>query len=186
MKNLKRLLMAAVTVTWSIVGPAVFADFRASCVKIDITPETPQWLHGYGPRKSEGVHDRIYHRIAALDDGRTTLFVVASDICTITPSFYTKVCKELERQTGIRSDQVWWTVTHTHSAPHVGPQDLGQLFSRTLGDRFSMQHDRDHWKVCSRSTDRRHQIGQTTTGTGATRNWCGNGRSQHQPSGGHQ
>ncbi|MCA9410412.1 MAG: hypothetical protein KC944_04330, partial [Candidatus Omnitrophica bacterium] len=43
--------------------------FRAACVKVDITPETPQWLHGYGPRKSDGVHDKIYHRIVVMDDG---------------------------------------------------------------------------------------------------------------------
>ncbi len=120
--------------------------FRASCVKVDITPETSQWLHGYGPRKSEGVHDRIFHRIAALDDGDTSFFLVASDICTITPSFYHDVCRQLTEETGIQPGQVWWTVTHTHSAPHVGPQDLGQLFSESLGDRFSMRHDEQHWK----------------------------------------
>jgi hypothetical protein len=62
--------------------------FRAACVKVDITPDTPQWLQGYGPRQSTGVHDRIYHRIAILDDGTTTFCLVSTDICTILPSFY--------------------------------------------------------------------------------------------------
>jgi len=120
--------------------------FRASCVKMDITPDSPQWLHGYGPRKSEGVHDRILHRVVAMDDGDTTFFLVATDVCTVSPSFRDEVCRRLERETGIRSEQIWWTATHTHSAPHVGPQDLGQLFSKTLGDRFSMVHDKKHWE----------------------------------------
>ena len=121
-------------------------SFRAACVKVDITPDTPQWLHGYGPRKSTGAHDRIYHRIAAMDDGTTTFFLVSSDICTISPSFYQVFCKKLVEQTGIQPAQVWWSTTHTHSAPHVGPQDLGQLFQGTLGDRFSIQHDTAYWQ----------------------------------------
>jgi len=36
-----------------------FAAFRASAVKIDITPSTPQWLLGYNARQSTGVHDKI-------------------------------------------------------------------------------------------------------------------------------
>jgi hypothetical protein len=36
------------------------AQFRASVVKIDITPDKPQWLLGYDPRQSTGVHDRLY------------------------------------------------------------------------------------------------------------------------------
>ena len=43
------------------------AEFRAAVVKVDITPTTPQWLMGYGPRQSTGVRDKIYHRIAALE-----------------------------------------------------------------------------------------------------------------------
>ena len=128
------------------VAKGTAQEFRAACVKVDITPDTPQQLHGYGPRRSEGVHDRIYHRIAAMDDGATTFFLVSTDICTITPSFYHAFCKRLERETGIKPAQIWWSTTHTHAAPHVGPQYLGQLFSGTLGDRFSIQHDTAYWK----------------------------------------
>ncbi len=128
----------------SAVGTA--QTFRAACVKVDITPDTPQWLHGYAPRRSEGVHDRIYHRIAAMDDGTTTFFLVSTDICTVTPSFYHAFCGKLHRETGIKPAQVWWSTTHTHSAPHVGPQNLGQLFTKTLGDRFSIQHDTAYWE----------------------------------------
>ena len=120
--------------------------FRAACVKVDITPDTPQWLHGYGPRQSEGVHDRIYHRIAAMDDGVTTFFLVSTDICTISPPYYDAFCRRLEQETGIKPAQIWWSTTHTHAAPHVGPQNLVRLFSRTLGDRFSIKHDTAYWK----------------------------------------
>ena len=135
-------LFAAATVA---AEPAASRQFRAACVKVDITPKTPQWLQGYAPRRSEGVHDRIYHRIAAMDDGTTQFFLVATDICTICPSFYSAFCEKLARETGIKPEQIWWSTTHTHSAPHVGPQNLGRLFIQALGDRFSIQHDTAYW-----------------------------------------
>ena len=123
--------------------------FRAACVQIDITPDTPQWLHGYGPRQSTEVHDRIYHRIAALDDGTRTFYLVSTDICTISPSFYDAFCERLEREAGIAPENVWWATTHTHSAPHVGPQEMTPLFMSTLGDRFSIDHDTAYWTSVS-------------------------------------
>jgi neutral ceramidase len=146
MSILRRTLATFAIILPGLNVAAAEGEFCASCVKMDITPDTPQWLHGYGPRKSEGVHDRIFHRIVAMDDGSTTFFLVATDVCTISPSFRDEVCRKLERETGIRSEQIWWTATHTHAAPHVGPQDLGQLFSKTLGNRFSMVHDKKHWE----------------------------------------
>jgi len=121
-------------------------QFRAACVKIDITPSSPQWMQGYQPRQSEGVHDHIFHRIIAMDDGTTTFYLVSTDICTVMPSYYHAVRERLQRETGIQPRQLWWSTTHTHSAPHVGPQDLGRLFAGTLGDRFSIRHDTAYWR----------------------------------------
>ena len=33
-------------------------NFRASVVKVDITPDSPKWLLGYGARQSTGIRDR--------------------------------------------------------------------------------------------------------------------------------
>ena len=60
-------------------------EFRASAVKVDITPSTSKWLAGYPARQSNGVHDRLYHRVAALDDGQTQFFLVSSDLCLFAP-----------------------------------------------------------------------------------------------------
>lgn len=145
-----RILCLGVALIMSWIGGLANANeasgnFRAACVKVDITPDTPQWLQGYGPRKSTGIHDRIYHRIVAMDDGTTQFFLVSTDICTLLPSFYDDFCKQLKRDTGISTEQIWWSTTHTHSAPHIGPQDLGRLFAGTLGDRFSIKHDITYW-----------------------------------------
>ncbi|SDN08615.1 neutral/alkaline non-lysosomal ceramidase N-terminal domain-containing protein [Kriegella aquimaris] len=110
--------------------------FRASVEKINITPKSPQWLLGYGARKSIGVNDSIYHRIVAMDDGENKFILVSSDICVLSPAEYDHVAAKLEDQYGIDPVNFWWTVTHTHSAPELGPPGLPAVF---MGDRY--QHE---------------------------------------------
>ncbi len=100
--------------------PLGASGFRASAVKLDITPDTSQWLNGYDPRQSIGVHDRIYHRVVAMDDGATQFYLIASDLCLFSPSVYDEAAERLKRELNIPADHVWWSVTHTHSAPEVG------------------------------------------------------------------
>lgn len=103
-------------------APVSRAQFRAAVVKIDITPADSQYLQGYRSRKSKstGVHDHIFHRIVALDDGNTQFFIVASDLCLFSPSEYDKVTAKLQSQYGISPLNIWWSVTHGHSSPKVG------------------------------------------------------------------
>ena len=55
-------------VSLNLAQTAGAAAFRAAVAKVDITPTTPQWLLGYQARQSDAIHDRLYHRIVALDD----------------------------------------------------------------------------------------------------------------------
>ncbi|MEZ4969594.1 MAG: neutral/alkaline non-lysosomal ceramidase N-terminal domain-containing protein [Flavobacteriaceae bacterium] len=110
--------------------------FRASVVKVDITPKSSQWLLGYGPRQSTGVHDNIYHRIVALDDGINKFILISSGLCVLSPSEYDRMAAELKNKFGVDPINFWWTVTHTHSAPEVGPPGLPAVF---MGERY--QHE---------------------------------------------
>ena len=112
--------------------------FRASVVKVNVTPETPQNLRGYGQRISTGVHDSIYHRIVALDDGKTQFFIVASEFCSLSPGQYDHVAAILNKKFGIRPENFWWSFTHTHSAPEVGDPGLIRMF---MPERFEMNLD---------------------------------------------
>ncbi|MCU1337827.1 MAG: hypothetical protein JWO19_3408 [Bryobacterales bacterium] len=95
--------------------------FRASVVKVDITPKTPKWLLGYGARQSTGVHDPIFHRIVAMDDGDAKFLLVSTDVCLFSPTVYNDVAQRIQKATGVPPVRFWWSVTHTHSAPEVGP-----------------------------------------------------------------
>jgi neutral ceramidase len=116
-------------------------NFRAAVTKVDITPSANKWLAGYPARKSTGIHDHIFHRIVALDDGRTQFFFISSDLCLFAPSVYDEMTAQLKRETGIEPIQVWWTVTHTHSAPEVGPHGLLNLM---MPERYNHEPDQEY------------------------------------------
>ena len=107
--------------------------FRAAVVKVNITPDEPKMLLGYQARESTGVYDSIFHRIVALDDGTRQFFLVSSEFCLISPSEYDQVADRLHREHDIDPLHFWWTATHTHSAPEVGPPGMPGVF---MSDRY--------------------------------------------------
>ena len=102
-------------------------EFRASVVKVNITPDAPKMLLGYGARKSTGVNDHIFHKIIAMDDGVKQFFLVSSDICVISPSEYDHVASLLQKKLGIDPLNFWWSLTHTTPLLRLVYQDY-QLF----------------------------------------------------------
>jgi hypothetical protein len=55
----------------------------AGASKVDITPEGPVALDGYQePEKqiSQGIHDRLYVRVVALESGSKSIVLVACDL----------------------------------------------------------------------------------------------------------
>ncbi|MEP7108226.1 MAG: neutral/alkaline non-lysosomal ceramidase N-terminal domain-containing protein [Ferruginibacter sp.] len=141
--RLKDPMILLVIGFFSVLNPKAFAQqnsgtlngqgFRASVVKINISPGTPKQLLGYGARLSTGIHDSIHHRIIALDDGTTQFFLVSSEVCLIAPSEYDHVAELLQKKLGINPVNFWWSTTHTHSAPEVGVPGLAEAF---MGDRY--------------------------------------------------
>ena len=96
-----RLIIPAFLLAFAVGScTALAGQFRASVVKIDITPDKPQWLLGYGPRQSTGVHDHLFHRIVAMDDGKTQFFLISTDICLYSPSVYDDITRELSAADG--------------------------------------------------------------------------------------
>lgn len=137
--------VSALAVAACVAAPggatAQAAEFRASVVKVDITPTSSKWLLGYGARQSTGVHDRLYHRIVAFDDGQTQFFLVSSDLCEFAPAVYDEFAAQLKQETGIDPLQVWWTVTHTHSGPEVGPPGVDDLI---MPERHTHAWDKEY------------------------------------------
>lgn len=120
--------------------PAFAGAFRAGAAKVDITPTDSQWLMGYAARQSNGVHDHIYHRVAVLDDGGTQFYLIASDLCLFSPTVYQAVATRLQKEIGLNPLNLWWSVTHSHAAPEVGPPEM---YKALLG-RSDHEWNRDY------------------------------------------
>ena len=120
--------------------PAAAAGFRAAAVKVDITPKNSQWLMGYNARKSTGVHDPIYHRVLVLDSGDARFVLVSSDLCLFSPEVYDDVARRLDAEASIPRTHFWWSVTHSHAAPEVGPPGM---YKALLG-RSDHEWDREY------------------------------------------
>lgn len=118
--------------------------FRAAVVKVNITPETPQWLRGYNPRQSTAVLDSLYHRIVILDDGKTQFYLISSEVVGIPVPEYDRMAALLKEQMGINPASVWWTTTHTHSAPEIATHFRGISFpSMANRSQMAAQHEPD-------------------------------------------
>ena len=144
------------------------AQFRASVVTVDITPNSPKMLLGYSARQSTGVHDKIYHRIIALDDGVKQFFLVSSDICVISPSEYDHVALLLQKKLGIDPLNFWWSLTHTHSAPEVGVPGLPAVF---MGERYKHEVDKEYTSMVEQKlidgiTEARNKLESARLGVG--------------------
>jgi hypothetical protein len=166
------LVLVAVQLTYAQQNTGINTiqskGFKASVVKIDITPNEPKMLLGYAARQSTGINDRIYHRIVAMDDGVKQFFLVSTDICVMSPSEYDHVAAILQKDLGIDPENFWWTLTHTHSAPEVGVPGLPEVF---MGDRYKHDVDTAYTLLVERSlikgiTEARNKLVKAKLGVG--------------------
>ncbi len=131
-----------------LLAPAAWADaFRASVVKVDITPDRPQYMRGYGARVSSGVHMPIHHRVLALDDGKRKMIIASTEVCLISPTEYDRVAAEIQKIHGVPPIDFLWTATHTHSAPELGPPSMGGVY---MPQRHTYQYDGDYTRETTR------------------------------------
>jgi Neutral/alkaline non-lysosomal ceramidase, N-terminal len=94
-------------------------SLRAGIAKINITPDFPVKMAGYGGRKgmSSGVHDSLYVRAVVFENNGKRLVLVSSDLCGYKTSVYNEVRKSIHDELNIEQDELFLSVTHTHSGP---------------------------------------------------------------------
>ncbi len=102
------------------------AELAAAAAKVAISPDDSQWLMGYRPRRSTGIRHPIFHRVLVLRSDQAEFVVVCSEFCLFSPSLYEEAAQRLQQQFGIDRAAFWWSATHTHAAPEVGPPGLYQ------------------------------------------------------------
>jgi len=115
-------VMAMVCISTPIApGKESAKVFRAGAYAIDITPlELPVIVNGgVRERMVNEVHDPLHARCLVLDDGTVQLAIVVVDNCLIPRSLLDEAKTKATRTTGIPTEQIMISATHTHSAPSV-------------------------------------------------------------------
>jgi putative membrane-bound dehydrogenase-like protein len=108
--------------------------YQVGFAKVDITPEYPIRLNGFGNRRaeSEGVSQPIFARAMAISqaDG-SPLVVVAIDNLGIRLTHVDKVARRLKRSRQLPRQNFVLTFTHSHCAPKVSGA-CDNIFSQTI------------------------------------------------------
>jgi hypothetical protein len=99
----------------------VTARFRAAASVIDVTPPSGFPLGGYILRTgvSEGILDPITARLLFSASGKDTLLFITLDWVNIDGRWARGLKEAVEERTGIGSERIVVTATHTHSGPEV-------------------------------------------------------------------
>ena len=95
--------------------------FRAGAHAIDISPEIlPVIVNGgFLQAQADRVNDRLHARCLVLDDGKMRIAIVVVDTCMMTRELIDEAKALASGSTGIPTERMLVSATHTHSAPSV-------------------------------------------------------------------
>src|SRR6266550_3529078 len=103
----------------TLPGFANAAKLRAGAAAIDITPtEFPVIVNGmFEERMADKALDPIFAKCIVLDDGTTRIAMVVADSCMLPRDLLDQAKEIASKSTGIPTDRMMISATHTHSAP---------------------------------------------------------------------
>ncbi|MHC4398695.1 MAG: neutral/alkaline non-lysosomal ceramidase N-terminal domain-containing protein, partial [Planctomycetota bacterium] len=107
---------------------------KAGMAKTVITPPVGTQLSGYSGRTdpSTGVLDDLYAKALVVDDGNERIALVVCDIIGFRIDMVNEMRAIIQRQTGIKPDNIMVTCTHTHSGPNLRAADSAYVESLKL------------------------------------------------------
>ena len=93
---------------------------RAGVAKVDITPPVGAYLSG-GLRKrpSQTIGTPLYAKALVLDDGKTQIGFLALDLLIIAKETIASAGQTIKSQTGMTTENIMVSATHTHNGPYV-------------------------------------------------------------------
>ncbi len=111
-------------------------ELKAGVAEVNITPPIGVSLCGFGNRAgpAETVYDDLFVRALVLDDGRTRLAIVTSDLISFAPDLVTRIRDLVESAAGIPGGCLLLNGSHSHSGPTV-------MSFRSMGRRDQAYED---------------------------------------------
>ena len=87
--------------------------------KINITPQTPIPMSGYGARDQvyQGIHDSLYAYALVFDADDQQAVLVTADLIGFSNQFCEATGVMIEQATGIPANNIMISATHNHGGP---------------------------------------------------------------------
>ncbi len=138
------LLIAVIfaSATWTKAAPSPTRPVGVA--KVDITPDYPVRLSGYGSRRleSEGIEQRIWAKALAFgSDTEGTAVLITVDNCGVSGEIREEVARRLARKARLKNERLAIGSSHTHSAPCL-KGILPNLFSQDIPPEHQEKIDR--------------------------------------------
>ncbi len=89
--------------------------------RVNITPDKPVLMSGYGARKtpSVGVHDELFASALRFSCGGTSALLITADLIGFSHAFVDDVKGKITAKTGIPPENIMMTAVHNHGGPVV-------------------------------------------------------------------
>lgn len=120
----------AASILISFSGRVTAQDFKVGITRVDITPDGPIWLTGYGNRNkpSEGVEQRLFAKALMLEDvSGTRTVLVTADVIGFPAEMTDAIAGRLRKNLGIERERFMLVASHTHTGPVIH-NSLGGMF----------------------------------------------------------
>ena len=118
-----------------LLGPAsknrLVADenspLRAGAAAVDISPQSlPAIMNGgFLQNRANRVVDPLHARALVINSSQETIAIVIVDSCMFPRTICDRIKRLAKQKTGIRTDRILISATHTHTAPSVMERCLG-------------------------------------------------------------
>lgn len=99
---------------------------KIGIASVDITPQHPVWLTGYGNRdhKSEGVYQSLIAGAISIAGDTDEALILTADLIGYDLAYAAAAKNRIAESTGLLPRQVVLTATHTHCAPFFYPMAM--------------------------------------------------------------
>jgi hypothetical protein len=115
--------MLRITLITAALPALCLAGWKAGAAKVNINPQEPVWLAGYGnrDRPSEGVLQDIWVKAAAFQDDTGAVSVITTaDLVGLDKKTVETVSRRVREKFGIPRERLLFNYSHNHSCPVTG------------------------------------------------------------------
>ena len=159
------------------VATAQQTAYSVGVARVDVTPDYPIRLNGFGNRREEadGVSQQIYARALAISQGdEQPVVVIAVDSLGVRLPLVDEVAERLRRRFGVPRERIALTFTHSHCTPKVnGASD--NIFSQAIPAAHQAHIDRytkeltDHIERAARQAIKQRRPAKLEYGVGTVK-----------------